>query len=210
MERKSHYEVLGVVCTESEGGIRAAYRDLAKKLVSSNAGGHPASELEEVVEACRVLGDPLRRSEYDDDLGFPPRGEPPARERLSILGSPEGIRPSYEAMRERFSRNFTSVGVPKSEHLEALNVDVLLSPEEAARGCFVPVGVPVFTPCPHCAGTGRDWVFPCAYCLEQGVVEGEACVHVRIPPMATGGSTYEVPLDGLGIHNFFLRLHVVV
>jgi molecular chaperone DnaJ/curved DNA-binding protein len=131
-------------------------------------------------------------------------------ERLSILGSPEGIRPSYAALRERFARNFTHLGVPKSEQLEALNVEVLLTREEAARGCIVPVGVPVFTSCPHCAGTGRDWIFPCAYCLQQGVVEGEACVRVRIPPMAPQGSTYELPLQGLGIHNFFLRLHVFV
>lgn len=32
MERKTHYVVLGVSNTESPSGIRAAYRDLAKRL----------------------------------------------------------------------------------------------------------------------------------------------------------------------------------
>lgn len=113
-------------------------------------------------------------------------------------------------MRDRFLRNFTGLGVPKSEHLESLNVEVLLTPEEAAGGCVVPVGVPVFARCPRCRGTGHDWVFPCLNCQQQGLIETEVSVPVRIPPLVTPGAIFELPLDGLGIHNFFLRLHVFV
>jgi len=35
-------------------------------------------------------------------------------------------------------------------------------------------------------------------------------VRVRIPPTARSGSIFEMPLQGLGIHNFCLRLHVFV
>jgi len=132
------------------------------------------------------------------------------REPVSILENRDGVRPSFEAMYHRFLRNFTGIGVPKSERLEGLNFEVLLTPEEASRGCVVPVGVPVFSGCPECGGSGRDWVFPCSYCRQQGMIEREEVLRVRIPPMVPSGSVHEIPLRGLGIHDFYLRLHVIV
>ena len=87
---------------------------------------------------------------------------------------------------------------------------MLLTPEEVSQGCVVPIEVPVFNRCPRCGGSGRDWLFACAECQQQGVVETEELVRVRIPAMPTSGSIIEVPLQGLGIHDFYLRLHVFV
>ncbi|HKD41444.1 MAG TPA: DnaJ domain-containing protein [Myxococcaceae bacterium] len=220
MERKSYYMVLGVSSSETTGGIRAAFRDLAKRLHPDVAGEQATRSFQEVAEAYDVLSDPHRRREYNRKLSLaesgeiiPARSAPPApvvREPIAILGNPAGVRPSFEAMYERFLRNFTGIGVPKSEHLEGLNLEVLLTPEEASRGCIMPLGVPVFSPCTQCGGSGRDWVFPCAYCQQQGMVESEAVVRIRIPPMVRSGSIFEIPLQGLGIHNFYLRLHVLV
>ncbi|HSE89712.1 MAG TPA: hypothetical protein VLJ79_26095 [Candidatus Binatia bacterium] len=111
-------------------------------------------------------------------------------------------------MFERFLRNFTGEGIPKGERLEALNVEVTLSPEEAARGVVVPVGVPVFYTCPECGGSGRHWLFPCVNCNAQGIIEEEKTVRVHIPGMAPDRTVIEVPIHGLGIHNFYLRLHI--
>jgi hypothetical protein len=44
----------------------------------------------------------------------------------------------------------------------------------------------------------------------MGMIETERLVHVRVPPMVTPNSVYEVALGGLGIHNFQLRLRVLV
>ena len=220
MQRKTYYMILGVSRTESPRGIRAAYRDLAKKLHPDVAGEQATRAFQEVTEAYDVLSDPQRRRDYNDGLRRSTEGdavavrrpppEPILREQLTILGSPESIRPSFEAMYDRFLRNFTGIGVPKSERLEGLDVQVLLTPDEAARGCVVPVGVPVFARCPQCGGSGRDWVFPCAFCQQHGMVESEEVLRVEIPPMAPSGSVHEIPLRGLGIHNFCLRLHVFV
>jgi len=220
MERKSYYMVLGVSSSETTGGIRAAFRDLAKRLHPDVAGEQATRSFQEVAEAYDVLSDPQRRREYNRKLTLAESGElvpvrrarpgPVVREPVAILGNPAGIRPSFEAMYERFLRNFTGIGIPKSEHLEGLNLEVLLTPEEASRGCIMPLGVPVFSPCPQCGGSGRDWVFPCAYCQQQGMVESETVVRIRIPPMVRSGSVFEIPLQGFGIHNFYLRLHVLV
>jgi molecular chaperone DnaJ len=220
MERKTYYMILGVARGESPSGIRAAYRDLAKRLHPDVAGEQATRAFQEATEAYDVLSDPERRREYNDQLRQAEdrggvsvqegRSGPILRDPRSVLGNPEGIRPSFEALYDRFLRNFTGVGVPKSERLEGLNIEVLLTPEEALRGCIVPVGVPVFSRCPECGGSGRDWLFPCACCREQGMIETEENVRVRIPPMVPSGSIYELPLQSLGIHNFYLRLHVFV
>src|SRR5688572_19497926 len=174
MERKTYYMILGVSSTESDRGIRAAYRDLAKRLHPDVAGEQATRSFQEVCEAYGVLSDPQRRREYNNKLNRAEDGgiatgrrsplEPVVREPISILGNRDGLRPSYAAMHDRFLRNFTGIGVPKSERLESLTFEVMLTPEEAARGGVVPVGVPVFRRCPQCRGSGHDWVFPCAYC----------------------------------------------
>jgi len=220
MERKTYYMILGVSSTESPSGIRAAYRDLAKRLHPDVAGEHATRAFQELTEAYGVLSDPERRREYNHELSSAKNAgigtarrapsETLAREPVTILGNRDGIRPSFEALYDRFLRNFTGIGVPKSERLEGLNFEVLLTPAEASRGCVVPVGVPVFSRCPQCRGSGRDWVFPCAYCQQRGMIENEESLRVRIPPMVPSGSVYEIPLRGLGIHNFYLRLHVLV
>src|SRR5688572_4745375 len=149
MERKTYYMILGVSSTESANGIRAAYRDLAKRLHPDVAGEQATRSFQEVSEAYAVLSDPQRRREYNDKLSRIDDGgiaiarraprEPLVRDPVTILGSRDGVRPSFEAMYERFLRNFTGLGVPKSERLEGLNFEVLLTPEEASRGCVVPV-----------------------------------------------------------------------
>lgn len=220
MERKTYYMILGVSSTESPSGIRAAYRDLAKRLHPDVAGEQATRSFQEVSEAYAVLSDPERRRRYNDELRRAEDAEmvnvrraprqPVVREPVTILANLDGIRPSFEAMYERFLRNFTGIGVPKSERLESLDFEVLLDPEEAARGCVVPVGVPVFTRCPQCSGSGYDWGVPCGYCRRHGIIAREALLRIRIPAMTASGSTYEIPLRGLGIHDFYLRLHVLV
>lgn len=63
---------------------------------------------------------------------------------LRVFANPDTVRPSFDAMHERLGRNYTQIGVPKAERLAALNLDLLLTPTEAAHGCTVPVGIPTF------------------------------------------------------------------
>ena len=220
MDRKTYYMILGVSHAESPRGIRAAFCELAKRLHPDVAGEQATRAFQEVTEAYEVLSDPQRRREYnnllrraeDGEIAAVPRSppEPVDLEPITILSNPESVRPSFEAIHDRFLRNFTGIGVPKSEHLEALNIEVLLTAAEATRGCTVPVGVPVFSRCPRCGGSGRDWVFPCMHCHQHGMIETEEWVRVRIPAMMPSGSVYEIPLEGLGVHNFFLRMQVFV
>lgn len=188
MEGKTYYMILGVSSTESTAGIRAAYRDLAKKLHPDVAGEHTTRAFQELTEAYNVLSDPELRRAYNDNL-----------ERAAQRGDGQSVR----------RRPREPLAGSKSE-LEDLSFEVLLTAEEASSGCVVPIGVPVFRRCPQCGGSGHPWAASCAYCQQRGMVEDTALLRIRVPPSVRSGSIYEIPLRGLGIHDFVLRLHVFV
>jgi len=85
MEGRTYYMILGVPRTESPGGIRSAYRDLARRLHPDVAGEQATHAFQELSEAYDVLSDPQRRREYNDKLrraeggdGVPVRVGPPS------------------------------------------------------------------------------------------------------------------------------------
>jgi molecular chaperone DnaJ len=214
MTIKNYYVVLGVPPTESESGIRAAFRELAKR-------HHP----DRAAAAYEVLSDPQRRRLYDHSLREAerpsrpaaevivsrpdwPEAEPLGPEPRSLFRDYGSISPSPEEVYERFARNFTRRGISKAERPQALTVDVVLSPDEALRGGVVAIAVPVFRRCSACGGSGQDWFFPCLWCGQQGFVEEEETVEIECPPLLKSGTVVDVPLRERGIRNFVLRVHV--
>lgn len=139
------------------------------------------------------------------------RGRPEADLRASILDDFLAPQSAFEEVFERFRKNLSDAWLPKSRRLDALNLGVHLSPEETLAGGTVELGVPVFHPCPDCHGSGRvDFFYACPRCRQTGSVMREAPVEVRIPPRVADGTVFEIPLDGLGIENCYLRLMVRV
>jgi DnaJ-class molecular chaperone len=219
MATRNYYVTLGIPRTESTAGIRSAFRDLVKRHHPDQSGSEDSGAFQDVVEAYRVLSDPTLRRRYDEQLrrreGAPDEvvvrrasAEPLTREPVPLFGRADEIRPSFDATFDRLVRNFTRIGVPKSEHVEPLNCDVVLSPEEATRGGVLPIAVPVFEACPECGGSGHSWLFPCLYCDQSGVVEESVTVRLEIPPMVPSGTVLEMPLEAVGVSNFRLRIFI--
>ena len=220
MFRKDYYIILGIPRGESAAGIHSAYRDLAKQHHPDVAGPSGAGRFREITEAYKTLSDPALRSQYDADLAELERApgtdvlhwptEPIEAQPPSFFDRPESIRPSFDELFERYVRNFTGIGMPKAERVEGLNLEVVLTPEEASRGGVLPVTVPVFCECPVCLGTGEDWFFPCLECHAQGLIERQEVIRIKIPPGISPSTVFELPLRGLGIHNFYLHVHVLI
>ncbi len=220
MAVRNFYVILGVPREVSPRGIRIAYLELAKRHHPDRVGESGKGTFQEVQEAYETLSDPEKRRRYNSLLDESERQQRLCQwartpvvmvsEPISIVEQPETFLPSFDAFFERWARNFTGIGVPKGERVEGLNIEVVLTPAEAGRGIMLPIEVPTFHKCPFCDGMGHDWVFPCSYCSEQGVVEKRESIRVNVPPMVKPGTVLEVPLKGLGVHNFFLRLHIFV
>jgi DnaJ-class molecular chaperone len=220
MAGKNYYLILGVARSESPAGIRARYRDLVRTLHPDVAGTQSTGVFREVTEAYEVLTDPVARRRHNRELAsreqrraigsvatpVAPRRATP----VSLLAEPWAVRPSFDALVDRLVRNFTGLGVPKAERPEGLTVEVVLTPDEALRGVEVPLGVPVVRRCVECGGTGRAWLFGCVSCGGDGAVATERAIRIPIPAGVRSGSVIEWRLDGLGIHNLYLRLYVRV
>jgi hypothetical protein len=220
MGSKDYYAVLGVPRNESPEGIRAAFHDLALRHHPDRAGPQGTPAFRDVLEAYRVLSDPVQRRRHDATLGGPARtGRPPVppvapdRADLTARGlfdAPSSLRPSAEALLDRILRNFLDPGLGKAEHPEPLFCDVALSPAEALRGGVLPIRIPVLGPCPACHGTGRVGAYLCGACDARGDLRDEVVVPLDIPPRVRPGAILETPLDDLGIGNLWLRARIGV
>jgi molecular chaperone DnaJ len=221
---KDYYLVLGIPRTADDQAVRIAFRALARQHRRHGSGPEMGRDAQDILDAYEVLSEPLERAAYDRSLAPAPAGagveegssvlrgratpEPLIPEPVSLVNDFQTFAPSLEAMISRIMRNFTGIRVPKGEGLEGLNVAVTLTPDEAARGGILSVGVPVFYHCPVCGGRGRQWLFPCLNCEGQGMVEEEERVDVRVPPVVGDGAVLEAPLLSMGISNLYLRVHI--
>ena len=222
MALKNYYVILGIERAEGSSAIRTAFRELARRYHPDRAGPESTRAFQEIQEAYQVLSDPTSRRAYD--RRFTEESEVAAQPSASRPASPAGdrpeplipgtmslardfrVRPSREAMLDRFMRNFAEAGPPRSEQVRSMNVEVVLTPEQARRGGLVTIGVPIFLTCPSCRGTGRVWLYQCEYCWGEGLIEAERPVRVQVPALVPDGTIIDIPLGGLGIHNFYLRV----
>jgi DnaJ-class molecular chaperone len=220
------YSVLGVPPSADPDTIRRAYLELVRRLHPDLVGHSGTAHFQAIAEAYETLSDPVKRSDYDTKHGFAhpiirtqhrpvptfmerTRPEPLVREPISVLDEPETVHPSFTALYDRIMRNFTAVGVPKSEHTVGFDIGVVLSPREATNGATLRLALPTLRDCPNCGGFGGTLI-PCAMCDQTGKVVADSVVQVRIPPLTPDGSVMDVSLDRIGIRNMHLRVHVSV
>ena len=224
--RRSYYLTLGCDVGEDEVGFRHAFRDLVKHYHPDRVGSRGMPFVQEIVEAYRVLSGLERRHHYVLGLrhaGEIAEGEPkllsPYLVEPSDPALPVAARvfsnlqmtwPSLESVREQMLANFLRAEPPTQGQAEAIDVQVTLTPEEALAGGLVTFEAPAYYPCPMCQGSGIDRNFPCPFCSGTGVIEEHESVRLAIPPMVEDEQEIEVPLRGLGLHNFYMRLHLRV
>jgi molecular chaperone DnaJ len=224
--KRDHYMTLGIPRTESPSGIRTAFRQLVKRYHPERVGWQSARFFQDIVSAYQVLSGPEKRRLYDQGLSHAEgtnkgRGEvivvdtgrqtmADVPEVLPLLRRFETVSPPFEQLFARVLRSFTQSGVSPEEPVQSFTIQMILSPEEAARGGVAQIRVPVFYPCPMCGGSGQDWLFSCASCGGRKLIEEEETVRVQIPPMVKDDTLVEMLMRGLGLHNLYLQLSIRV
>ena len=223
MISRDYYLVLGVSRDETPQGLRRAFRRLAKKFHPDVVGPKWAGRFQEIVEAYEILSDPEKRRSYNKGLfrsenrtlrdpiisgsGIDP--EPLVPQRASYLGHPRPFTDPIEAWFDRLLENIPEFGAYDPSPPRSLDLEVILSPEEAWSGGRLPLRFPAVFPCPDCGGSGGLWS-RCGTCRGRGLVEEAESVLLTIPPRVRNNAVMEVNLPGLGVHNFFLRVIIRV
>ena len=227
---KNYYLVLGITADASREDVKAAFRRRALEL-HPDRSGLESRPFQEIQEAYSVLRDPERRRRYDREYGppavrrsrpdpaaeplVPPRPAPepfrpvePARgfREVSLAESFETYRPSFDELFERLWSNLEDVSRPKSEELESLTVEVLLSPDEAAHGGQVRVWIPARAICRACGGAGSVGLYACWRCEGHGALTTELPLDLDYPAGLRDGYAVRIPLTRFGIENLYLTV----
>jgi DnaJ-class molecular chaperone len=211
---KDYYFILGVEKNVSRDRIEVAYSERVGQFHPTAC--EPAKQaFIEIQEAYTFLHDPLFRAAYDRLLGSRSGNIPvkpvssqgvtfPGKE-INFPESFETFLPAYEELFDRFWSNFTSLTRPKAEKIESLNLEVILSPQEALSGGEVRVAIPGRIPCPSCRGKGGVGPYECWRCEGKGFMVREIPIQISYPP-GISKHVAEVSLSPYGIHNFFLTV----
>jgi DnaJ-class molecular chaperone len=227
---KNYYLILGLPADASREDVKNAFRRRALEL-HPDRSGMASGPFQDVQEAYSVLADPERRRRYDHQFQSMSSGrststaipeplipkqtkaeplipiEKPSRFREVFLAeSFESYHPSFDELFHRFWSNFETAGHPKSEKVESLVVEVVLSADDAIMGGRVMVWIPARVTCRACAGKGAVGLYQCWLCEGHGTFTTDQPLHIDYPAGLRNDFTIRVPLTAYGIDNFFLTV----
>jgi molecular chaperone DnaJ len=188
---EDHYALLGIPRGATRSEVRRAYRLLALKLHPDRAGYGSTMLFQRLVEAYRVLSDPLARADYDRQLrdaegpAVPPPGRVRPLRREDLVARLSG---PIEALVGRSAARRGHDGV----------IELLLNAAEANAGGTAALEVPVEITCPTCAGVASRRRVWCRRCEYAGRVIDVVAVAVEIPPAVRDRTGYIFPTDPCG------------
>jgi molecular chaperone DnaJ len=214
MPKRDLYSILGVPIGADIDTIKSAYRRIAMQ-VHPDVGHEPdPARFREVHDAYARLSDAARRRSGDIDLGRVTHSRGPieeikAGEPLSVFDDFESVAPSLGEILDHIAQNFFGFHQKSGGPRRRLDVEIVLSREEARRGGRLPIELPCYEPCTACRGGAWSWGL-CPRCHGYGLMESTRQVAIDIPPGVQNASRYELALDNIGITNLVLDVTVLV
>jgi molecular chaperone DnaJ len=219
---KNYYAILGVLPTATLEEIKSAYRSRVKEFHPDHFG-EDSTQFLDVKEAYDILGNPALRTVYDRS-----HREPTARGAARVRPQPEVIRPRRAAeplgnrqqfdlgiispltsfqtfnpsAEEIFDTGWNSFDLrpqPKAERHRTLAMEVVLTIDQARRGGWVRILIPVRTVCPMCSGAGDQGFFACWECGGTGAAMEDVPLQLEYPPGIQDRYQIAVPLARFGL-----------
>lgn len=153
--KRDYYEVLGIAKGASEDEIKKAYRQMAKKYHPDLNPGDKEAEarFKEVNEAYEVLSDPQKKARYDQygHAGVDPNFGAGGYQGYGFDGMDIDLGDIFSSFFGGGSRRANPNAPRRGADASA---SVVISFEEAARGCKKQVDVRLVDTCPDCRGSG--------------------------------------------------------
>ena len=140
------YSVLGVSKGASQDDIKKAYRKLAHQYHPDKKGGNEA-KFKEVNEAYQVLGDPDKKSRYDQ---FGQAGPGPQYQDFNFGGGGGG----FESIFDMFTGGFSGTAPQRPEKGEDLHLSVAVGARDLGKKKVYEFEA--LDECSSCNGTGAE------------------------------------------------------
>lgn len=224
---KNYYIILGIPSDSSHEDIKAAFRRLAKKFHPDHYG-EERSPFQIIKEAYTVLGNPIRRKNYDTALHPPADSsqaatyhahrpaavevEPLIPEKQPQTGRTKALEHTlqqpwsiFDDVFEHFLGGFTEQLPHSPQNAKSLSLDIPLTANQAKRGGNVSVSLPVQMHCPSCYQYG-DAGHACWRCNSTGTLHGEKPVLINYPAGIKNNHTMLLRLAESGRQQLFLTV----
>ncbi|GMH31377.1 hypothetical protein Nepgr_033220 [Nepenthes gracilis] len=175
---QDYYDILGVSKNASHDEIRKAYHELAKKYHPDTNRNNPSAKrkFQEIRDAYETLQDSEKRAQYNKRLN---EGSPNLE---YSFGDEENFRRAYRThFSDSFHKIFSEIFEDETESFAAdIQVELLLSFIESAKGCTKHLSFDAYIPCDSCHGRGHPldaMTKVCPTCRGAG--------RVTIPPFTS-------------------------
>ena len=155
-DKRDYYEVLGVSKSASDDELKKAYRKLAKKYHPDLNPGDKEAEahFKEVNEAYEVLSDAQKKARYDQygHAGVDPNFGAGGYQGYGFDGMDIDLGDIFSSF---FGGGGSRRSNPNAPRQGAdVSASVVISFEEAAKGCKKQVDIRLVDTCPDCRGSG--------------------------------------------------------
>jgi len=188
--KKDFYRILGINQEADPAKIKRAYRRAAKKY-HPDISPKDEEKFRQVQTAYETLSDPEKKAAYDEQFT-----EHPVRDVRSY--PPPDLTPSSFAIFDEIERVFSYLNSfwnnegnsflrPSVEDRGDLHLEVILTREEAALGCEIPIEIPYSRGCRRCNGTGWVGNLICGFCRGEGREALKKEIELKIPAGARSG-----------------------
>ena len=155
MAKKDYYQTLGVDKNASADEIKSAYRKLAKQYHPDlNKTPEAQAKFKEINEAYEVLGDPQKKSNYDQ---FGSADGAQGMNFEDIFGGAGGFSGGFGDIFENIFGGAFGGNARRSKVMEKgedINVQITINFNDAVNGCSKDIEVSRYEKCPDCSGTG--------------------------------------------------------
>lgn len=215
---KNYYIILGITPQANTDGIRQAFRQKAKQYHPDKTGQAGTSFFQDINEAYEVLSDPEKRSEYNRRLLK-------KEDRSASANRPRPDAPPGPPPEDLFSRSFHFGQSPFDrdpffdflfsrrsgrtrirEH--PLDLEVILSPEEARDGFSTVLELPFYKVCPACRGaSASDRLLSCRRCGGKGIRSRYHRLRLTLSGPIRNDERTEIPVRAETGYRVLLRLH---
>ncbi len=144
--KKDFYRILGINQKADPAKIKRVYRRAAKRY-HPDISPKDEEKFRQVQTAYETLSDPQKKAAYDEQFT-----RQPVRD---VRSNPfPHLTPSLFPLFDEIESIFSDLGFlgTFAENREDLHLEVILSPEEAAFGCEIPIEIPYSRGCSQCYG----------------------------------------------------------